>query len=207
MDQQTNFIHCGSCAVFSAFHWGNLHRSTVILRKALGLLSGRFPTVSVWLLLGVECALRFGGYHWPFLLVTSRAFPSSSQQCVLRGRTRARLTAHLTASRMRSAQRTIVELRVTVKVDGIRAEAAGGAETVTLLCCTKRCSSHSCGSVRRARIHDWCLLVTNRYKSSLVDHTWSLPAQLEEYKVKMEANSKHERRLFVKQAKYAHYHR
>jgi len=55
MDQQTNFSHCGSCAAFSAFHWGNspsvLHCIPSIPTHSSGARKRQqYPTLSIWLL-------------------------------------------------------------------------------------------------------------------------------------------------------------
>ncbi len=89
MDHQTNFIHCGCCAVFSAFHWGtvlNAPRSAHgIPTHSSGAQNPSFSNSIHLAALSITCALRSRGYHWPFLLVTSHSFPHrlSSACCAL----------------------------------------------------------------------------------------------------------------------------
>lgn len=89
MDQQTNSIHCGSCAVFSAFHWGTVLNAPQsahgIPTHSSGAQNPSFSNSIHLAALSITCALRSRGYRWPFLLVTSHSFPHhlSSACCAL----------------------------------------------------------------------------------------------------------------------------
>lgn len=109
MDQQTNFIHCGGCAVFSAFHW----------RTVLDAPAHSIPKPVIFQQ-HPSGSSRNNVCSWVSRLPLARSprnlayLPTSSQQCVPRERKSARFTVHLTASQMQSAQRSIVKLRETV---------------------------------------------------------------------------------------------
>lgn len=116
MDQQTNFSHCGSCAVISAFHWGTVPQCSTVFpvstHTALELENVSIQQYRFGCSLDYVCSsisrlpLTLSPRNLSYL-------PTSSQQCVLRERMSARLIVNLTASQMQSvcANRSIVKLR------------------------------------------------------------------------------------------------
>ncbi len=159
MDQQTNSIHCGSCAVFSAFHRGTVlnapQSAHSIPTHSSGAQNLSFSNSIHLAALSITCALRSRGYHWPFLLVTSLSFPHhlSSACCALASP----CTSPYAKCSLRKGPSLSVKVskivgglyphRPLVVVEATR-------EAVSSACCAVLLRAHSCDSAWCARIHD-----------------------------------------------------